>query len=1010
MTFRRPRREGMDFDALQAWLARQAAEARARGEGGGRRPRPVNVTPRDRHPILRIVLAIIVIAVVVALLGGIITGPLADWFWFQSVGFGAVWTTTLGYTSGLFGLGLIGGGIFLIGNLGLAWRLSHEPTDEAAAARPHVRTVAPDEIDWMAIGASLPRGTIRMALGGTAIFFALLLGAQLAASWPTVALWLHRVPYAPSGTMTPDPIFGLDLGWWLFSLPFLHLVVDTAAWLLGLGVLLTATAYFLAGARGANIAARGPIIHMASLGALLLVSVAAIQWLGRYDLAYAENGVVTGVTATDAAVRLPLAVITTLSTVAAAILLVPVALGYRRRAAQAVAVVGGSWYLLLLVAGAVLPAAYQQFVVTPSQNTAEAPYIANNIALTRRGFALDTWQLKSYTSKATLTAADVANDQTTFNNARLWDYRPLAATLDQLQIVAPYYDFPSVDIDRYVINGKPTEVMLSAREMALDKSQSNPTWIAQHILYTHGYGLAMVPVNAVDSNGLPDLIIKDLPTTSSAGAPIVKQPRIYYGQRASDWVLVDAKSPEFDYPSSSGNGNDVTTSYGGTAGISVGSPLSRLFWAWQLGDLNLAISDQVTAQTKLLLHRSLADRLGTLAPFLTLDSDPYLVVAPDGRLVWIQDAYLTSTGVPDATPYSDSTLGSTYDYIRNSVKITVDAYDGSIHLYVADPSDPLIRAWQGIYPSLFQPLSALPAGLAPHLRTPEGMFNAQTQVYSRYHVTDVASFYKSDNLWTVPSVSEGNSQVLAPEAYYVEMRLPDEASSEFVLIQPMVRASRPNMIAWVAARNDGAARGQVIVYQLPASTTILGPTQIEARIDQDPVISAQISLWNQSGSQVIRGNLLVIPVGTSFLYLEPLYLQSTSSAFPELTKVVVASSTTVGWGDTLETALASVTSGAGTGGTAANGGSSGGGSSGGGAQPSPSASPSPTPAVGGLPTDVASLIAYANQHFAAAKAAQAAGDFVTYGQEMQQVQAALQALQALDVSGPGPSPSATSSP
>ncbi len=932
---------------------------------------------------------------------GIVTDPLAAYLWFSSVGFGAVWTTQFAYGLGLFVLGLVVGLVFLVGNLVLAWRLGREPSDEAVAAQARTTTIGEEQINWLALAAALPRRTIRTILLGIGLFFVLIFSLQLPGSWSTVALWLHRVPYAPSGASTPDPIFGFDLGWWLFSLPFLHLVVDTAALLLTLALLLAGAAYGVNALRGGDVTGRRPVLHLAVLGGLFLLAIAAVQWLGRYDLAYAQNGVVTGVTATDAAVRLPLAAVTAATSALAALALVILAIARRERVIRVVALVGGAWYALLLVAGAVLPAAYQQLVVTPNQNSAEAPYIANNIALTRKGFALDTWQVQSYTGKAALTATDVANDQTTFNNARLWDPRPLAATLDQLQTVRQYYDFTSVDVDRYLINGQPTEVMLSAREMALDKSQSSPSWIAEHILYTHGYGLAMVPVNGVAANGLPQLIVQNLPVTSAPGAPVVTQPRIYFGERPSDWVLVDAKSPEFDYPSSTGNGSDVDTHYAGSAGINVGSPLARLFWAWNLGDLNLAISDQVTAQTKLLLHRSLADRLGTLAPFLSLDADPYLVVEPDGHLVWVQDAYVTSAAVPDATTIADATLGATYDYIRNSVKITVDAYDGTTTLYVADPSDPLIRAWEGVFPSLFEPLSAMPAGLVAHLRTPEAMFNAQTQMFASYHVTDVASFYKSDNLWTIPSVSEGNTQVLAPQAYYVEMRLPDQSAPEFVLIQPMVPASRPNMIAWVAARNDGAARGQVVVYQLPANTTIQGPTQIEARIDQDPVISAQISLWNQSGSQVIRGNLLVIPVGTSFLYLEPIYLQSTSSAFPELTKVVVASSQTVGWGDTLAGALQAVTSGAGTGGgTTASGGATAGGGA-------PAASPGPgtgstgaqggtgSAGAGGLPTDVSGLLLYANQHFAAARAAQASGDTAAYGQEMQHVQDALNALNTL---------------
>jgi uncharacterized membrane protein (UPF0182 family) len=791
----------------------------------------------------------------------------------------------------------------------------------------------------------------------------------------------------------------------MFTLPFLHAAVDVWVSLVSLALLLTGAAYALAALRGGTATERPQLLHLALLAALLLLGIAAGQWLGRYDLSYEQNGVVTGVGATDATVRLPLAAVTAATSVLFAIALVVLAAVDRRRVVRRALIAGAGWYLVLLVAGGLAPALYQQLVVTPNQNSAEAPYIANNIALTREGFDLNGWQVQSYASKATFTATDVANDQTTFNNARLWDYHPLGATLDQLQTVRQYYTFPSVDIDRYDISGARTEVMLSAREMALDLSQSSPTWIASHILYTHGYGLTMVPVNGVASNGLPDLVIKDLPVTSAPGAPTVTEPRIYFGERPSDWVLVGARSDEFDYPSSSGNGNDVTTRYTGTAGIDVGSLPSRLFWAWRLGDLNLLISDQVTDQTKLLLHRSLADRLGTLAPFLTLDPDPYLVVDPSGRLTWIQDAYLTSAGIPAGTTIDDSALGASYDYIRNSVKITVDAYDGTTHLYVADPGDPLVRAWQGIFPTMFEPLSAMPAGLAAHLRTPEAMFNAQTQTFARYHVTDVASFYKSDNLWTVPTVKEGDTQVLPPEAYYVEMRLPDQSASEFVLIQPMVPANRPNMIAWVAARNDGATRGQVVVYQLPASVTIQGPTQIEARIDQDPVISAQISLWNTSGSQVVRGNLLVIPVGTSFLYLEPIYLQSTATKFPELTKIVVASSTTVAWGDNLAQALQAVTSGAGTGGTGNGGG-------GGGPSPGPSATPAPagSPGANGLPTDIPGLIRYANEHFEAAKAAQAAGDFVTYGEELQKVQAALDALNALTGASLAPTSPASTSP
>ena len=697
----------------------------------------------------------------------------------------------------------------LLANLVLAWRLSHDPTDATAATQGRARSADARGEAWLIAAANLPRRRGRRGLVALAFALALLVGLLLAGTWQTVALWQHRVPYSPSGPAVVDPAFGLDLGWWMFTLPLLHLVVAVVGGLLLGSLLLAAAAYGVAAVRGADVTRRGPVLHLALLGGLLLADVAAMQWLGRYDLSYAQNGFVTGIGATDAAVRLPLAAVTTASTAIAAVGLVVLAVIRNARLARRAAIVGGAWYLALLVAGAVLPTAYQKLVVQPSQNLAEAPYIANNIDMTRRAFALDTWNVESDPGRSSLTAADVSNDQATFNNARLWDARPLAATLDQLQTVRQYYTFTSVNIDRYDINGQPTEVMLSAREMALSKSQPNPSWIAAHVLYTHGYGLAMVPVNAVDSNGLPHLIIENLPVTASPGAPLVTQPRIYFGQRPSSWVLVDAKSNEFDYPSSTGNGSDVDTRYTGSAGLPVGSPAERLFWAWNLGDLNLAISDQVTPQTRLLLHRSLADRLGTLAPFLSLDGDPYVVIAPNGHLVYVQDAYTITGGVPDATAINDASLGATYDYIRNSVKITVDAYDGTTRFYVADPTDPLIRAWEGVFPGMFEPLSTMPQGLAAHMRTPESMFNAQTQMYAAYHVTDVASFYKGDNLWTVPSVTTGGTQVL-PAAGVLRRDAPAGPGQTGVRAGPAHGAGIPaehDRLGGGPKRRDGARTG-----------------------------------------------------------------------------------------------------------------------------------------------------------------------------------------------------------
>ncbi len=1040
-------------EGLSRWCAAQALMAR---DPGG----PPTSRRRSR---LRWIAAFLVVVALALMVLSLLAGGLGDLIWFASVGFGDAWATRFDYGAGLFLVGVLVTGLFLVGNLALAWpqlRGTAGPATapgrgpvEAGDADPEEARITmgragagaePQRRGWVrrAVHAllfvvALPvagllvivrraaaylagtrllrsaarsldmqptgqrpaptgepdlRAVSRRLIGGVfvgiALLCALYVGLQLGNAWQTVALWAHGVPYSPTGAVVPDPIFGLDLGWWLFTLPFLHLVVNAGVLVLGLALALTSAAYGVAAMRGGDLTGRRAAAHLGALGALLLLAIAATQWLGRYDLSYSQNGLVTGVTATDAAVRLPFGAALASTSVVLAIVLLVLAFARRERVTRTVVLVGAGFYAALVAASVVVPMAYQVLVVTPSQNVAEAPYVANNIALTRLGFDLDPWRIQPYTAKASLSATDVASDQGTLDNAPLWVGSVLGTTLDQLQTVRQYYDFTSVDVDRYPISGTPTEVALSAREMALSKSQPNASWVSRRVLYTHGYGVVVAQVSGADPGGLPRLLVKDLPTVSAPGAPVVTQPGIYFGRRPSDWVLVGAKSDEFDYPTTSGSGTDGTTRFTGGAGIPVGSAAARLFWAARLGDLNLLTSDQVTHETKLLLHRSLADRLGTLAPFFVLDPNPYIVVASDGHLVYVQDAYTTSRALPDATPYTDATLGSTYDYIRNSVKITVDAYDGTTHFYVADAADPLIRAWEGVFPSMFEPLSAMPADVAAHLRTPQAMFNAQVQMFARYHVTDVASFYKSDNLWTPSTVTASGKSSRAAQGYYVEMRLPGETEPEFVLIQPMLPASRPNMIAWVAARNDGAARGEVVVYQLPASTTTQGPVQVEARIDQDPVISSQLSLWNQSGSKVIRGNLMVLPVGSSFLYVEPIYLQSTKSAFPQLTKVVVASSSTVAWGDTLGEALTAVMSGAGTAG-GSTGGQAGGGPVG----------------TGPLPTDTAGLIAAANQHFTAAKAAQAAGDFVTYGREMQLLQAALAALAPPSGAGPAASPS-----
>ena len=570
------------------------------------------------------------------------------------------------------------------------------------------------------------------------------------------------------------------------------------------------------------------------------------------------------------------------------------------------------WVLAAIIIGRAYPEAVQFFTVKPNQFAQEDRYIANNIAMTRLAFGLDTWEDRNFQGEAILTPEMIAKDADTFTNARLWDYRPLGDTLNQLQIIRQYYTFPDVDTDRYQIGRAQRQVMLSGRELDITQSEGATGFVNQRIIYTHGIGVAMVPVNEVANEGQPRLFISNLPPVSTDGAPTITQPRIYFGELPNSYVVTGARQDEFDYPTGEGEGtagDGTSTRWTGTTGIKLDTTLMRLLFAARFRDIDLLISDQVTAESQLLMHRFLADRLPRIAPFLQYDKDPYLVVDDAGKLVYVQDAYTTSDRFPDAQSFDPATLTTTalrtgpINYIRNSVKITMDAYDGTMHFYVSDPSDPIIRAYSGIFPSLFEPMSALPVGLTDHLRVPEELFNIQTRMFGRYHVTDTERFFSGNDLWTVPTDQGGSEQTLPSEAYYVVMRMPGEPKAEFLLLQPMVPVGRLNMIAWVAARMDPPNYGTTRAYRFPADTTIFGPGQIESRIDQDPIISQQFTLWNQSGSSVIRGNLIVVPVGDSLLYLQPVYLQSTGSAFPEFRRIIVASPREVVWAETLSESL-----------------------------------------------------------------------------------------------------------
>jgi uncharacterized protein len=958
-----------------------------------------------------------------------------DALWFKSVQFDSVFWTRIVAQTALFAVGLILALVVFLGDLWVAGRLSPPPGEgpsglqslvdrfndaaqataqATAGARGGTARQYGDERTFTFEADDLPDLTplAGLALALVAGLLAVAVAATLSSSWETVLLWIHRVPFAPDGApAVTDPVFGRDISFFLFELPFLRLVQGLFNGLVIVALILALLRYLVAASRS-GLAFTTPVrLHLAVLGALFLLSVAFGYQLDKYELVYSTRGFATGVSFTDQNAQFfAFDLLTVISGLAAALL---VAAAFTRMI-WPLGLTIGVWLLASLVVGRLYPEAIQRFTVEPNQFAQEERYISNNIAMTRLAFDIGNWEERPFNGNAPVTQAAVDNDADTFRNARLWDYRPLQNTLDQLQTVRKYYEFTDVDTDRYQIDGTQRQVMLSGRELAIEQNPGASGWVNQRIVYTHGIGLAMVPVNEVTNEGQPRLFIGNLPPQSVAGAPTITQPRIYFGERNTDYVVVGAKQAEFDYPTGDSDQVGTATSWTGTTGIKLDTTLQRLLFALRFRDLDLLISDQITGSSQLLFHRALSDRLERVAPFLKFDKDPYLVIDGSGRLVYIQDAYTTSDRFPNAQAFDPSTLDATglgggdIDYIRNSVKITMDAYDGTMHFYVADPDDPIIRAYQGVFPTLFEPISSMPADLQAHLRVPEELFNVQTRMFGRYHVTNSQQFFRNDDLWTVPT-GQTSEQTLPSEAYYVVMRMPGEDSSEFLLLQPMVPVNRPNMIAWVAARNDAPNYGVTRVYRFPADSTVFGPAQIEARIDQDPIISQQISLWNQSGSKVIRGNLIVVPLGDSIIYLQPVYLQSTGVSFPEFQRIVVASPRNVVWAPTLGTAVDLLLK-AEANGTPTPSGSPGT-SPGPGPTPGPTPTPTPVPSSGPvepLPADVVGLIRYAKQHFDIAQAALRNGDFATYGDEMALVQAALDRLDAL-APGLGLSPIASPS-
>jgi uncharacterized protein len=885
-------------------------------------------------------------------------------------------------------------------------------------------------------GADAARWALRRAGGwlvlGIGLPLAAVMGLGTAATWETALRWRHAAPFGLA-----DPIFGYDVAFHVFTLPLLDALQSWLFWALLLSLLAAAALYLLAlyavdpsFERAAALfhgPARAMRSHLLLLGALLLLVLAWGFWVGMFDLLLVQHTRLAGANYADVHARLP----ATQALIAATVLTALLSLASALRRDYRLPLAGGVLMAVAFLVGrGVLPVVVQKLQVEPAELAREQPFIAHSIAFTRRAYGLDRVQEQTFPAEDTVRAEDLRADPETVANIRLWDPRPLQDTYNQVQSIRPYYRFDDVDVDRYRIDGRVRQVMLSARELDTSRlGQGALTWFNRRLQYTHGYGVAMSAVNEISQEGLPSLLLRDLPPVGSVP---VTRPEVYYGEQSSNYVIVNAGVEEFDYPRGD---QSAFTTYGGEGGVRVGPIWRRAALAWYLADFNLLVSSFVRPDSRVLFRRLVAERVQRVVPFAKLDRDPYLVIA-GGELHWIVDGYTLADRFPYAQRVVDriAAAGSTaaegggaaqpfgatgqagqagqsgqstllpgrrytYNYIRNSLKVAVNAYDGSVRVYLADPDDPVARVYADIFPGLFRPLSEMPAELRAHVRYPEDLFTVQAQVLRSYHVQDPQVFYNGEDVWSLAfEGGSGDRQVVEP--YYLIMRLPGETQAEFVLVNPFTPLRRDNMTAWLAARSDAPNYGSLILYKFPRDRVIYGPAQIATRINQDPTISAQLTVWNQQGSRVQFGNLLVIPIGGSTLYVQPLYLVAERSQLPELKRVIIATGNRLVMEPTLDEALLRLF---GAGAVPPGTGAAPPGAQGPGQPGAPATAP-PTGQLPGLtgaaPEAVRAAAQEARDTYQRAQEALRAGDFARFGEELRRLEEQLDRLQRAAGSSP----------
>jgi uncharacterized membrane protein (UPF0182 family) len=870
-----------------------------------------------------------------------------DWLWFKEVGFEQVFVRSLTARSTV--TAATGFVVFFVlwANLVVVFR-SMRPRHFtiATAAGPQMIFMDPQRYrPQVMLAAAIP---------------ALLMGLYAGSRWET---WLYFLYATPFGKV--DPILGHDIGFYVFTLPLLEMLYGTLIGTLALAAVVTVAAYVFAGEAGLD-PARGPyasksaVRHLATLVAALLLALAFGAWLQIAQLLTTPSGVVAGASYADVHARMPALRVLVIAALAGAA--VTVWQGVMSGHLRSLWIAAGL-YLLVSLGGGGYAAIIQRFVVAPNEQVRETPFIVHNIKATREAFALDRVEERGLSGDARLTRADLERNAATIENVPLWNERPLLDTFSQLQEIRTYYDFKAVDNDRYTINGKYRQIMLSARELD-SASLPSRTWINEHLTFTHGYGLTLGPVNEVAAEGLPVLFIRDLPLVSTVDLKVT-QPAIYYGELPNDHVFVNTRTEEFDYPRGEDN---VFAAYKGRGGVPLSNVFRRLMFAIRFRSTDTFFSPNLTVESRVMMHRRVADRVRRIAPFLTYDPDPYLTIS-DGRLVWMQDVYLTSNRYPYSTSISGDPRAARLNYIRNAVKVTIDAYHGTTMFHLLDPSDPIAMTIGRMFPGLLQPIETMPEDLRTRLRYPHGMFSLQASMFATFHMMNPAVFYNREDQWEVPSFDVGG-QPVSMSPYYTVMKLPGEKGPEFIQMLPFTPRQKDNLAAWMVARSDGDQYGRLMVFQFPKQTVVFGPRQIAARISQDQVIAPQITLWNQQGSEVIQGTLLVIPIEESLIYIRPLYLRADGGLIPELKRVIVAYQNQIVMEETLERGLDRLFPGR--------------------TAPPPAAEPSvETPGPVGKPAPVTpadtDLAAQARAHYQRALQAQREGNWALYGEEIKRL-------------------------